>query len=125
MNRKLSSLIAAAIFALAGAPALAIDSVAVEGGSGDSTDMGRVAIQWDWNQHWFQGKDWHLGGYWDLGIGHWRRSSTLPGQNEDITEIGLTPVFRLQQNSLTGPYFEAAIGFHVMSRTRIGDKRMG
>ncbi len=124
MKSKSSSLIAAAIFALASAPALAIDGVAVEAGSGDNTDRGRVAIQWDWNQRWLQGKDWHVGGYWDLGVGYWNRSGTLPGQEKNITEIGLTPVFRLQQNSLAGPYLEAAIGFHVMSRSRIGDKRM-
>ncbi len=124
MSRKITSLLAAAALVLGSAPALAVDGVAVEAGSGDSTDMGRVAIQWDWNKRWFQGKDWHLGGYWDLGLGHWRRSSTLAGQEKDITEIGLTPVFRLQQNGLTGLYAEAGIGFHLMSRTQIGDKRM-
>ena len=42
-------------------------------GSGDGTDMGRVAIQWDWKKRWLQGQDWHLGGYWDLGLGYWKR----------------------------------------------------
>ena len=112
----------ALVFLLAATPAAAVDGIAIEAGGGDSTDMGRVAIQWDWNKRWFQGQEWHVGGYWDLGIGYWTRDA-LAGQNGDITEIGLTPVFRLQRNNLQGPYAEAAIGFHVLSKSTIGDKR--
>ncbi len=84
--------------------------------------MGRVAVQWKWSRRWFQGGDWHVGGYWDLGIGYWSRDA-LPGQNGDLVEIGLTPVFRLQRNDLKGPYAEGAIGFHLLSQTSLGDKR--
>jgi lipid A 3-O-deacylase len=113
----------AAVLAMAGPRAMAVDGVALEAGGGDGTDMARIAVQWDWNKRWFQGADWHLGGYWDLGIGYWRRDG-LPGENENIWEIGFTPVFRIQRNSLTGPYAEAAIGAHLLSRTQIGDKRL-
>lgn len=106
----------------ASASSHAIDGISVEGGSGDGTDMGRVGVQWDWGVKWLQGQSWHIGGYWDLSVGYWRNSSP-PGFNEEITEIGLTPVFRLQQNDLRGPYAEAAIGFHLLSKTSIGDKR--
>jgi len=105
------------------APACAIDGVAFELGSGDGADMGRIGVQWDWNKQWFKGDNWHLGGYWDLSVGHWRRSDVLPGQNDDITEIGLTPTFRFQQNDRKGLYFEGAIGFHLLSRTSLGPKR--
>jgi len=105
----------------ASGPARAIDGVAVEIGNGDSTDMARIAIQYDWKQRWFQGANWHLGGYWDLGLGQWHRSAAA-NQNADITEIGVTPVFRVQQNSLRGPYGELAIGAHFLSNTSIGDK---
>jgi opacity protein-like surface antigen len=115
---------AAVVLLLAGTHAAAVDGIAVEAGGGDGTDMGRVAVQWDWNKRWFQGSDWHVGGYWDLGLGYWRHS-TLPGQNGDIAEIGLTPVFRLQRNGRQGPYLEAAIGMHLLSSTSIGDKRLG
>jgi opacity protein-like surface antigen len=121
--KKRSILAGLVLCATLAAPAGAVDGVAVEIGSGDSTDMGRIAVQWDWGKRWFQGKDWHLGGYWDLALGYWDRGGVLPGQNDGITEIGLTPVFRLQPNSLTGPYLEAAIGFHLLSRTSLGDKR--
>ena len=103
-------------------PAHAVTGVAVEGGGGDGADMARAGIQWDWKRRWFEGREWHLGGYWDLAVGYWRRSAA-PGLNEDITEIGLTPVFRLQQNDLKGPYLEAGIGAHLLSRTSLGTKR--
>ena len=115
-------LISAALLAAAAPPAMAIDGVAVEVGNGDGADMGRVALQWDWSKRWFQGESWHLGGYWDLGLGYWQRD-VQPGQNGDITEIGLTPVFRLQPNDLKGPYAELAVGFHLLSHTSLGEKR--
>jgi opacity protein-like surface antigen len=104
------------------ATANAVDSVSLEAGRGDGTDMVRVGIQWDWTKRWLQGENWHVGGYWDLALGQWHRSSP-PGFNEDITEIGLTPVFRLQRNDRLGPYVEAGIGAHLLSRTSLGDKR--
>jgi len=122
MKKIFSAGAVAGLLALAAIPAAAVDGVAVEAGRGDGTDMGRVAIQWDWSQRWFQGGEWHVGGYWDLGVGYWRQDA-LPGQNGDIGEIGFTPVFRLQRNDLAGPYAEAAIGFHLLSKTQIGDKR--
>jgi hypothetical protein len=79
----------------ASAPCGAVDGMAIDGGGGNGADMGRIAVQWNWNKRWFQGRDWHLGGYWDLGLGYWQQRDPAPGQNEDIFEIGLTPVFRL------------------------------
>lgn len=109
---------------LASAPALAIDGFAVEAGRGEGVDRGRIAVQWDWSRQWFKGSDWHLGGYWDLSLGQWHDGSVAPGQNDNITDIGFTPVFRIQSNSLVGPYVEAGIGVHLFSRSQIADKRM-
>ncbi|MBI4204509.1 MAG: acyloxyacyl hydrolase [Betaproteobacteria bacterium] len=110
-------------WAVMSAPSYAIDGASVEVGNGDGTDMGRVGVQWDWKTRWLQGQNWHLGGYWDFALGYWHRGSP-PGLNEDITDIGLTPVLRLQRNDLRGPYLEAGIGFHLLSKTSIGDKRL-
>jgi hypothetical protein len=95
----------------------------VVGGRGDGADMGRVAVQWNWGKRWWQGQDWHLGGYWDLGLGYWHNGDVRPGQNDEIAEIGITPVFRLQSNDGKGPYAELGIGAHLLSRTSLGDKR--
>ncbi len=123
MKRILMAGWVAAMLAMAGPHAMAVDGVSVEAGGGDGTDMTRIAVQWDWNKRWFQGTDWHLGGYWELGLGYWW-ADALPGQNDNIAEVGFTPVFRLQGNSLTGPYLEGGIGAHLLSRTQIGDKRL-
>jgi hypothetical protein len=117
-----AALILAALLVATIPPAMAVDGVAVEAGNGDGADMGRVAVQWDWSKRWWQGQNWHLGGYWDLGLGYWRRD-VQPGQNGDITEIGITPVFRLQQNDLLGAYAELAVGAHFLSHTSLGEKR--
>lgn len=114
--------ILASVLAAASVPVLAVNGIAVEAGQGDGADMGRLAVQWDWKRRWLEGQSWHVGGYWDLGVGYWRRD-VRPGQNDEIAEIGLTPVFRFQQNDLKGVYFEAGIGFHLLSKTSLGDKR--
>lgn len=124
MSKRLWLAISAAAIFSGNMPAHAVDGLSVEVGRGDGTDMARLGIQWDWNKRWFQGQQWHLGGYWDLALGQWHRSAP-PGFNEDITEIGLTPVFRLQQNDGRGLYVEGAIGFHLLSRTSLGNKRFG
>jgi hypothetical protein len=114
--------VAALLLAFNLCPARAVDGVSIEAGRGDGTNMARVGVQWHWKSRWFQRQNWHLGGYWDLALGQWHRSSP-PGYNENITEIGLTPVFRWQRNDLQGPYLEAAIGFHLLSRTSLLDQR--
>lgn len=104
--------------------AWAVDGVSFELGQGDSARMGRAGLQWKWDQQWLKGSQVHVGGFWDLSVGHWTRDA-LPGLNRRITEIGLTPTFRLQQNSGQGLYVEAAIGFHLLSDTTLGPRRFG
>ena len=119
--------IAVTFVALAGlfsTPAYCIDGFAVEVGNGDSVDMGRLSVQWDWNKRLLQFSGWHLGGYWDLAAGYWNRGSVRADQHKDLYDLGFTPVFRLQPDGIAGPYVEAAIGFHLLSRTSIGDKNM-
>lgn len=114
----------------AASAAHAVDSVSVEIGRSDSSnsdvDMGRVGVQWKWGKRWAVGSNWHIGGYWDLSLGHWD-NNTIPALREgsSVTDLGFTPTFRLQSNdpSGTGPYLEAAIGFHLLSRTSVSSQR--
>jgi lipid A 3-O-deacylase len=110
-------------WAVLSTPARAVDGMSFELGNGDGADMGRVGVQWDWNKRWLQGREWHVGGYWDLALGYWTHGNTLPGQNDELVEIGLTPVFRLQQNSLAGIYGEIGIGAHLLSKTSLAERR--
>ena len=112
------------VLALIAAPARAMGGFALEIGSGDSVEMVRAAVQWNWKKRWFQRANWHLGGYWDVALGYWRRDDVRAGEHGELFDLALTPVFRIQPNALAGPYLEAAIGFHVLSRSSIGDHRL-
>ena len=124
MMKRSAAAAAALVAALASTPVLAVDGLAVELGRGDGVGMGRVGVQWDWKQPLLKWSDWQIGGYWDLALGHWRNGSVAAGQNDNITEIGITPVFRIEGTSRVGPYVEAGIGIHLLSHSQIGDKRL-
>ena len=108
-------------FAVAPAPAHAISGFSFEIGTGEDADMARVGVQWDWGKRWLQTANWHLGGYWDVALGYWHTGDA--GKHDNIFDFGITPVFRFQPNGLVGPYVEAAIGFHALSHTSIGNRR--
>ena len=109
MKNKLAAGLAALSIAL---PAHAVDGMSLEAGNGNGVDVWRVGAQWNWQKKWFTGGAWHVGGYWDLQLGQWRGAS-------HVTDIGLTPTFRLEQSSGYGPYLEGAIGFHYLSGKNI------
>jgi len=117
--------IAAVVSILTSTGASAVEGVAIEAGNGNGVDVGRVAVQWDWRRPFYQGQNWHLGAYWDLGLGYWN-DNAAPGQNNDLYEIGLTPVFRVQRDAgvFKGFYAEAALGAHLLSKTSIDERRM-
>lgn len=100
----------------------ALDFVSAEYGNGDSVDMARVGAGWDWQQQWFTDGDWLVTGSWEASIGSWQGRGAAGGS---VTDIGITPVFRLQQKqpSNVAPYFEGAIGFHLLSQTSINGNR--
>ena len=124
IRKNLRATLLAAALLIGAAPVLAWDGVALETGHTTRTDVTRMAMQWQWPQKWLQGANGHIGGYWDLSLADWRRSA-LPGERTQLGEIGLTPVFRAQTNDLRGFYLEAGIGAHLLSATRLGNKRFG
>jgi lipid A 3-O-deacylase len=125
---KFIGLIVGAVFFLTSTFALAIDGVSLEFGSSDSSNssvnMYRVGVQWDWKKHLIEAGNWNLGGYWDLSGGYWDNRSPLRTDSQ-LTEIGFTPTFRFQQNTISGfsPYAEIAVGFHFLSRTSVSSER--
>jgi hypothetical protein len=119
----LRGLFVSAMLVMQAVPAWAIDGFAVEVGQDRKTDMARIAAQWQWSKRLLQGQAWHVGGYWDLSVAQWERDQATPGDRKQVTEIGLTPVFRLQGNDLRGLYLEGGIGAHLLSATQLGDKR--
>lgn len=111
--------------------AYAVDSMVVELGSGfdddDGVDIGRVGVTWDWDRTWFNAGSWHVTGQWEAGIGYWDASPGTTG-NDSVTEVSLTPVFRLvpRQLSKNGtPYIEGGAGIHLLSDDTIENKDIG
>lgn len=101
-------------------PCYATDGASFELGRGDGTDMWRIGILWNWKSKWLETGKWHVGGCWEAQYGQWSGSG-----KRTINDLGLTPVFRLEQTSPSAisPYVEGAIGFHFISHTRLDDSR--
>jgi len=94
----------------------AADSASVEFGTGNKTQMARLGLQWNWENQWWKSNGTHIGGYWDLSLAQWRGTRFQNSDNtQNITSIGITPVFRFQSDTLKGFYGEAGIGAHYLS----------
>jgi lipid A 3-O-deacylase len=106
--------------------ARAVDGSSVEIGFGnENTETARVGLQWKWGERWLSERSWTLGGYWDLQVGRWSGPLRPGREKQRVWDIGITPVFRLERATRTRvwPFFEAAIGFHLLSDLRINSQR--
>ena len=94
------------------------DAGSVEFATGNKTKMLRVGAQWNWNNQWWQSHGNHIGGYWDLSLAQWRgqRYQNNPDATQNITVIGITPVFRWQNDNKMGFYGEAGVGANLFSQ---------
>lgn len=107
----------ASMLAAACSHSAAVDSISFETGSGSNTKIVRLSAQWKWERQWWRSNGTHIGGYWDLSLDRWREDSfqNVPGNSQNITVIGITPIFRFQNDSMRGFYAEAGIGAHFLS----------
>jgi len=115
-------LLVAAAAILAAYPAfasdlLAPDSVSVDYATSAKVRMERLSVQKDWNVHWFESNGTHLDGYFDLTAGTWQEKQykNVSGAKRDLWDIGLDPVFRWENVSKKGIYYEGGIGVHRLS----------
>jgi len=106
-----------------------IDAVSLSFGEDEDsndTDMYRIGLQNNWERTWFNGGAWFVGGYWDAELAY-MESDHKNSQNDDLYDLGLTPVFRLQRDaslsSGVSPYAEFGIGPHLISETRLGKQK--
>jgi lipid A 3-O-deacylase len=95
----------------------AIDSFTLEGGVGKEAQIVRAGVQWNWDSRWFQSNGNHISGYWDVSAARWRgtRYKNTDGRHQYITSVGVTPVFRWQQDNLKGFYAEGGVGVNLLS----------
>lgn len=66
----------------------------------------------------WQGSTWRVDQYWKPRVAVWHASNAPL-----LWEVGLMPTFRFSSGG--GFFAEAAIGAHVLSRTRIGPRQLG
>ncbi|MCL1887214.1 MAG: acyloxyacyl hydrolase [Betaproteobacteria bacterium] len=109
------------LFAVQGAShavGLAPDSASIEVGVGkNDLVVTRVAVQWDWNRHWFNSNGTSLDGYFDLNAAWWHASDWKGrDENKELGVVGFTPVFRFMKTNKKGPYVEAGIGVSFFSK---------
>ena len=117
MKRLTIPLFAATVLlAAAHLPAHAIDAATVEAGSGIRTQFVRGSVQWNFQRALYESDRMAVKGYWDLSLAQWRgtRFDNQAGVNQNLTEIGITPMFRFQPKG-SKFYGEAGIGMHVLS----------
>lgn len=109
-------LLVAALAWLMAPSAFAIDSVSLEVGAGDQTHLLRVGLQSQWPTTWPQSNGTQLGAYWDLTFSrwHWAPAPGASQANQELYDLGITPVFRLQSDSKQGFYAEMGIGAHLL-----------
>jgi hypothetical protein len=95
-----------------------LDTASLEVGTGDQVQMVRVAAQKDWNVHWLAFNGHHLGGYWDTNLAYWRGTDYkgVSNQIQNIWVVGITPVFRYQNDNKRGLYAEGGIGASLFSQ---------
>jgi lipid A 3-O-deacylase len=92
----------------------------------NNTRMYRLGLQNKWARTWLNDGAWYVGGYWDTELAY-LKADHISGQNSEIFDLGLTPVFRMQRDaslsSGVSPYAEAGIGPHLLSETSLGFKQ--
>ncbi len=122
----MEKLLALVLFFLISVGAHAVDGVSAEYGYGDWASMERLGLIWNWDRTWHDEDDWQVTAFWEAMIGMWQGEKVADPSNQRIAEIGLTPVFRLQQKVASGmaPYLEGGfVGMHLISPAFIYDTR--
>jgi hypothetical protein len=114
---KIAAALAALTMSQASSAQSWLDSASLELGAGDQVQMLRFGVQKDWNAHWLASNGRHLGGYWDANIAYWRGTDFkhMSDHNQNLAVIGITPVFRYQNDNKLGWYGEAGIGASLFS----------
>jgi lipid A 3-O-deacylase len=115
--KELTALAALLVSSHSFAAGFSIDSASLEFGGASQARMVRLGLQSNWEKRWFESNGTHVAGYWDLSLAQWRGSAYrgVPGEHQNITSIGITPVLRFRADDGKGWYVEGGIGAHLLS----------
>ncbi|SHH57439.1 acyloxyacyl hydrolase [Massilia sp. CF038] len=116
----------AACMSFSSAFAAGLDGASLEYGRGPEVAMVRLAVQSNWDKRWFESNGTHVAGYWEGSLAQWRGDAyqNIEGQRQNITSIGITPMFRLRADDGKGWYLEGGIGLHLLSKLYDNDSNM-
>lgn len=86
----------------------------VQAGFAEHANAAVVGATWDWS--WKKSTDWGLvTGYWELSFGRWASHVGETSSHAWVTQLGITPVFRLHPGRADSPwYVEGGIGANVL-----------
>ncbi len=93
------------------------------GHSADNTITYRTAIQFPWQQRWFDSDAGRLSGYWVVGYTYWESDNAA-----NTHSLSASPVFTWEfgsANSVVQPFVEAGIGLAVFSRNKVENRELG
>lgn len=97
-----------------------------EDNDNNETRVYRLGLQNKWERSWLHGGAWYVGGYWDAELAY-MESDHEYSENDELFDLGLTPVFRMQRDaelsSGVSPYAEVGVGPHLISETRLGNQQ--
>jgi lipid A 3-O-deacylase len=118
MNVRAVALLLAGMASL---PAMALDGYVAEIGGGEGINSARIGMIRQWDKQWLTEGHWHLTGYWEGSVAVLRDDSS---KGKTFGDIAFTPVFRFRPNASGGPqpYWDMAVGLHLLSRTGVNDK---
>ncbi|NCS64898.1 MAG: acyloxyacyl hydrolase [Betaproteobacteria bacterium] len=102
-------------------PCFAIDGYFADTGGADGIQSVKLGMIRHWNRQWLHRDNWHLTGYWEAALAYLRSDGP---NGAGAVDVGLTPVFRLRPDASGGvqPYLDAAIGLHLVSKSRLDDR---
>ncbi len=94
------------------------DAFAVDFGTGTRTQRVQLSARSESDHKFFQSNGTHLGLYFEADVGFWRANHwhNIAGASENLMDIGLTPVWRFQNDNKKGLYAELGIGAHLLSK---------
>lgn len=124
MGRKIISAALLASISVISFASHAADSASFEFGTGNKTQFVRFGAQWNWERQWFKSNGSHVSGYWDATVSQWRGNRYQGADaTQNLTDIGITPVFRFENDDKKGLYAEAGIGAHYLSSIYDNNRR--
>jgi hypothetical protein len=93
--------------------------VSLMAGKDTDIDTARLAYRLEAKLPLWKTKDFALIGGLETSIGQWQADSKYPDRS--LTDLGITPIFKLKRDEASPWYAEVGVGAHYLSNTRIKD----